>query len=90
MRDPCCGIEIGEVSLRKPEITIETVDQNFESVLQRVEVSSLQAVVILFRAPHLCLGFQPKSAQVGKHMPENLKTVGRGKAIELQHKRGIK
>jgi len=35
----------------------------------------------LFPRCHLCLGFQPKSAQIGKQMPKNLKLVSRGKAI---------
>ena len=37
------GIEIGEMSLSETEIAVEAVDQNFERVLQRLEMMLLVA-----------------------------------------------
>ena len=39
---PCGGIEIGEMSLGETKVAIETVDQNFERVLERVEMMLLR------------------------------------------------
>ena len=82
-----CSIEIGEVSLRESQITVEAVEKDFESVLQRLEMMLSRR--ISFRA-HSCFGFEPEVAEIGEQMPKNLQFVCDGKAIELQHDRRIK
>ncbi len=75
------------MSLRESQITVEAVEKDFESVLQRLEMMLFGG--ILFR-PHSCFGFEPEVAEIGEQMPKDLQFVGDGKAIELQHDRRIK
>src|SRR5882762_390181 len=82
-----CGIEIGEVSLRKTQVTVETVQQNLEGVLQGSEVMLSRRILF---CPHSTLGLKREVAEIGEQMPKDLQFVCDGKAIELQHDRRIK
>ena len=82
MRNSRGGLEIGEMSLREPEIAVEAVDQNLECVLQRVEVALL---FWIFRRTHLRFHFEAERAEIGEQMAKDLQLIGRWKAIELQH-----
>src|SRR5205085_5683703 len=64
----------------------KAVDQNFEGVLESVEVLLLRAV---FRRSHAGLRLEPERAQIGEQMAKDLELVCRGPAIELEHDRGI-
>src|SRR5262245_66231317 len=75
------------MSLRESQITVEAIEQDFERVLQRLEM--MLSGRITFRA-HFCLRFEPEVAEIGKQMPKDLQFVGGRKAVELQHDRGIK
>src|SRR5260370_17122585 len=86
MRDPRRCIEIGKTSLCETEIAVEAIDQNLERVLQRVEITLLFRI---FRSAHLRFRFESERAEIGKQVPENLELIGRWKAIELEHDRGI-
>src|SRR5260370_34833154 len=76
------------MSLRKSEIAVKAVEQNLERVLQRMIIALSRQIVR--RRAHACFRFESESAQVSQQMPENLKSISRGKAIELQHDRRIK
>ena len=81
------GIEIGEMSLGEAQITVETVEQNLERVLQRLEM--MLFCRILFGS-HFRLRFEPKRAHISQQMAENLQLIGRRETLELQHHRRIK
>ena len=74
------------MSLRESQVTVETVEQNLERVLQSLEVMLLCGI---FLRPHLCLRFQSERAQISEQMPEDLQLIGHRKAIEFQHDRRI-
>src|ERR1700726_3282192 len=76
------------MSLRESEIAVKAVDQNFECVLKRMKIALSHRIVR--RRAHACFRFESESAQVSQQMPENLESISRGKAIELQHDRRIK
>src|SRR5207248_6052344 len=80
------GIEIGEMSLRETQISVETVQQNFECILQRLEMMLPGGILL---RPHFRLRFESKGAHVSKQMPENLQLICCGEALELQHHRWI-
>ena len=86
--DARSGVEVGKMSLRKTEITVKAVDQNFERVLQRVEIAL--AGWIVHGGAHVRLRFEPECAQISQEMSKDLKSIGHRKTIELQHDRGIK
>ena len=88
LRDARSGVEIGEMSLRESEIAVKAVNQNFECVLKRMKIALPRRIVR--RRAHVCFRFESESAQVTQQMPENLESISRGKAIELQHDRRIK
>src|SRR6202043_3839879 len=88
LRDARGGVEIGEMSLRESEIAVKAVDQNFERVLKRMKIA-LSRRIVRCRA-HACFRFKSKIAQISQQMPEDLESIRRGKAIELQHDRWIK
>src|SRR2546429_8536253 len=74
------------MSLREPQITVETVQQNLERILQRLEMMLLRRI---FLRPHLGLRFQSKRAQTSEQMAEDLHLIARRKTIEFQHERRI-
>src|SRR4029077_17870660 len=76
------------MSLRESEIAVKAVDQNFECVLKRMKIALSRRIVRC--GTHACFRFEPERAQGSQQMPENLKSISRGKAIELQHDRWIK
>ena len=80
------GFEVGEVSLRKTEIAVETVDQNLEGVLQGMEVAPLRCVL---GVTHIALRLEAKGTQVGEEMAKDLELIVHRKAIELEHDRRI-
>ena len=82
-------VEIGEVSLRETEVAVETVDQNLEGVLERMEVMPPLTIAFFIRRLHLGLRFEPEGAEIGQQMPEDLQLIGHREAVELQHDRGI-
>src|SRR5579864_8133537 len=75
------------MSLPESEITVETVDQNLERVLQRMVVALFLCIC---RAAHLCLRFESKRPQISQQMAKDLELVAHRKTIELQHDRRIK
>ena len=79
-------LEIGEMSLRETEVSVEAVDQDFERVLQRVEIL-LCAAIVLARACRLRL--EPESAEIGQQVTKDLELIGHRETIELQHDRRI-
>src|SRR4029077_16202329 len=85
--DPRCRVEIAEMSLREPQVTVETVQQNLERILQRLEM--MLPCGIFFR-PHLRLRFQSERAQISEQVPEDLQLIAHRKTIEFQHDRRIK
>ena len=86
MRDARRGLEIGEVALRETEVAVEAVDQDFEGVLQGVEMLLLGAAI---RGAHARFRFEAEGAQIGEQVAEDLQLVGDREAIELQHDGGI-
>src|SRR5437667_12511043 len=76
------------MSLGKAEVAVKAVDQNFECVLKRMKIA-LSRRITRCRA-HACFRFESEIAQISQQMPENLKSISRGKAIELDHDRRIK
>src|SRR5207244_10904630 len=80
------SVEVGEMSLRESEIAVETVQQNFKRVLQRLKMVLLGG--ILFRA-HFRFCLQAKRAEIRQQMPKDLELVRCGKTVELQHHRWI-
>ena len=80
------SIEIGEMSLGESKIAVETVQQNFERILQRLKMMLLGG--ILFRS-HFRLCFQSEGAEISEQMSEDLQLIGCGEAIELQHDRWV-
>src|SRR5207248_772719 len=59
--DSRSGIEIGEVSLRETEVAVETINQNLEGVLERMEILLLRAVL---RRTHARFRFETECAQI--------------------------
>src|SRR6185436_15116362 len=51
----CGRFEIGKVSLRKTQITVEAINQDLEGVLQSVKVTALRGVV---SSAHVSLGLK--------------------------------
>ena len=80
------GVEIGEVALREAEVAVEAVDEDFEGVLEGVEVLLLGAIA---RGAHGGFCFQAKLPQIGEEAAEDLELVGDGEDIELQHDAGV-
>ena len=76
------GIEIGEMSLRKAKVSVETIQQNLECVLQRLEM--MLPRWIFFRS-HLRFRFKTKRAHIGEQMAKYLQLIGRRETLELQH-----
>src|ERR1044071_9587271 len=74
------------MSLREPEIAVETVQQNLERIMQRLQVM-LPGWILL--RPHFGLRFQSERAQVSQQMPEDLQLIAHRKTIEFQHDRRI-
>src|SRR2546421_10468073 len=74
------------MSLCEPQVTVETIQQNLERVLQSLEVMLLCGI---FLSAHFGLRFQPKRAQISEQMAEDLQLIGYRKAIEFQHDRWI-
>src|SRR5262249_13530885 len=72
--------------LREPEITVETIEQNLECVVQRLKVMLLRRI---FVRAHLCLRLQSEGPQISEQMPEDLQLIGHRKTIEFQHDRRI-
>src|SRR5262249_8645675 len=78
--------EIRKMPLGETEIAIETVNQNLERVLQRVQMTLLCGI---FLRSHFRLRLQPKSAQISEEMTKDLQLISLRKAIELQHDRRV-
>src|SRR5436190_19713679 len=74
------------MSLREPQITVETVQQNLERILQRLEMMLLCRI---FLRAHLGLRFQPKRAEISKQMAEDLQLIAHRKTIVFHHDRRI-
>src|SRR4029077_20466410 len=75
------------MSLCESKISVETVQQNFERVLQRLKMMLLRGIP--FRA-HFGFCFQAERAEIGQQMPKDLELVRCGKTLELQHHGRIK
>ena len=82
-------IEIGKMSLSESQIAVETVDQNLEGILERLEVMPLLAIFFSFRQLHLSFRFETKRPEVGQQVTKNLELVRCWETIELQHHRRI-
>src|SRR4029450_14052726 len=69
LRDTRRRIEIGEMSLREAEITVETVQKNLKCVLERLQVMLPGRI---FFGPHFRLRFQCKRAHIREEMAKKL------------------
>src|SRR6185369_17276615 len=77
--------EVGKVSLRKTQITIEAIDQDLEGVLQSVKVTTVRRVLCL---AHVRLSLKAEAPQVSEEMAKNLELIVYRETIELKHDRG--
>src|SRR5437870_12285856 len=75
------------MSLCETQVSVETVEQNFECGLQCLEM--MLFCRILFGS-HFCLRFEPERADISQQMAENLQLIRRRETPELQHHRRIK
>src|SRR5215217_1159961 len=75
------------MSLRESKITVEAVEQNFERILQRLEMMLPGGISF---GPHSCFSFEPEVAEVREQMPKDLQLICRGEAVKLQHDGRIK
>src|SRR5207249_5026261 len=74
------------MSLYESKITVETVEQNLERVVQSLEVMLLCSI---FFRPHFRFRFQTERVEIGEQMAEDLQLIGHRKTIEFQHDRRI-